>query len=85
VGSGNVFADLNIANPEEALAKAKIARVICNLVESRGITQAQLATRLEVDQPAVSRLLHGVLREFSLGRLLLFLMRLGEVEIAIRN
>jgi predicted XRE-type DNA-binding protein len=85
ISSGNVFADLGIANSEEALAKAKIARVICNLVESRRITQTQLAARLEVDQPAVSRLLRGVLREFSLGRLLLFLMRLGNVEIAIRN
>jgi predicted XRE-type DNA-binding protein len=84
IGSGNVFADLGVARPDEALAKAKIARVICNLVEADHMTQGQLALRLGIDQPAVSRLLRGNLREFSVGRLLLLLMRLGRVELTIQ-
>jgi len=83
IGSGNVFADLRVAHPEEALAKAKIARVICNLAETDRLTQGYLAERLGIDQPAVSRLLRGNLREFSVGRLLLLLMRLGQVELTV--
>ena len=84
LGSGNVFEDLQVAHPEEALAKAKIARAICNLTESEGTTQTELAQRLGLDQPAVSRLLRGRLAEFSVGRLLLLLMRLGQVDLIVR-
>jgi predicted XRE-type DNA-binding protein len=78
-----VFADLDVRNPEEALAKAQIARAICNLVDAESLSQIELAIRLDIDQPAVSRLLRGILTEFSVGRLLLLLMRLGRVEMAI--
>ena len=32
VGSGNVFADLNVPRPEEALAKAELAHKITTLI-----------------------------------------------------
>ena len=35
MSSGNVFADLGVANPEEALAKAQLARAICLLFSAR--------------------------------------------------
>jgi hypothetical protein len=38
VGSGNVFADLNVPRPEEALAKAELAHKITTLIERRGLT-----------------------------------------------
>ena len=40
VSSGNVFADLGLPNPEEALAKAELANKISVLIQERKLTQA---------------------------------------------
>jgi hypothetical protein len=34
-GSGNVFADIGVANPEEALLKAELVRSITNAIDLR--------------------------------------------------
>jgi predicted XRE-type DNA-binding protein len=78
VSSGNVFADLGLPNPEEALAKAELANKIIVLIRERRLTQAQAAKLLGVDQPKVSALLRGNLIGFSLERLMRFLLRLGQ-------
>lgn len=57
VGSGNVFADLGLADPEEALIKASIAHQIGEMIAHRNWTQAHAAKVLGVDQPSVSALL----------------------------
>ncbi|MEI8196827.1 MAG: helix-turn-helix transcriptional regulator [Phycisphaerae bacterium] len=86
ISSGNVFADLGVANPEEALAKAQLARAICLLVEKEGLTQQALAQRLGIDQPKVSALVHGRLKDFSTDRLLRLLLRLGhDVKINVQS
>jgi predicted XRE-type DNA-binding protein len=85
VGSGNVFADLGVARPEEALAKAELARKITEIVARRNLTQAEAATLLQVDQPKVSALTRGRLAGFSLDRLVRFLVLLGnDVEIVVK-
>lgn len=85
VSSGNVFADLGYADAEEALAKAELARAIGAIIEERGLTQAQAATLLGVDQPKVSALTRGRLTGFSTDRLFRFLNLLDrDVEIAIK-
>jgi predicted XRE-type DNA-binding protein len=85
VGSGNVFADLGLPDPEERLAKAKLAYRIYRIVEERGWTQAQAAQALGVDQPKVSALLRGRLAGFSIERLFRFLIALDQdVEISVR-
>jgi predicted XRE-type DNA-binding protein len=82
--SGNVFADLGLADPEEALAKTELARQIGALLAERGLTQAQAAGLLGVDQPKVSALVRGRLEGFSLDRLLRFLLALDrDVEIRV--
>jgi predicted XRE-type DNA-binding protein len=78
VSSGNVFADLGLPNPEEALAKAELANKIIELIRERRLTQVQAAKVLGVDQPKVSALLRGNLTGFSLERLMRFLLRLGQ-------
>ena len=86
VGSGNVFADLNVPRPEEALAKAELAHKITMLIERRGITQAEAAKLLDVDQPKVSALRRGRLSGFSLDRLVRFVVLLGyDVEIVVKK
>lgn len=83
--SGNVFADVGMANPEEALAKAEIARRVNKLIVERGLTQAEAGGILGVDQSRVSALSNGRLSLFSLERMMQFASRLGnEVEIVIK-
>ncbi len=76
--SGNVFADLGIPEPEEAMAKAKIAMKIYETIKSKKLTQAKVAKILKISQPKVSLLLRGYLSDFSLERLLRFLNDLGQ-------
>jgi predicted XRE-type DNA-binding protein len=85
VGSGNVFADLGLPNPEEALAKAELANKISVLVRERRLTQKKAAELLGIDQPKVSMLLRGCLTGFSIERLMRFLMLLGQdVKITVQ-
>ena len=84
-GSGNVFADLRFPEPDKAQAKAQLASRIVDIVERRGLTQAEVAELLGIDQPKVSKLLRGQLSGFSADRLLRFLLALDQdVEIIIR-
>ncbi len=83
--SGNVFKDLGVPLPEEALAKAELTAKIAEIIASRGLTQTAAAGILGVDQPKVSALLRGQLAGFSTDRLFRFLTALGsDVEIVIR-
>ena len=76
-GSGNVFADLGLPDPEERLAKAIISRLIMKEIEARGLTQAQAARLLGTTQPKVSAVVRGQLSGFSMERLFHFLTALG--------
>lgn len=75
---GNVFADIGISNPEEAMAKAKVAMKIYETIKTKKLTQAKAAKILKISQPKVSLLLRGYLTDFSLERLLRFLNDLGQ-------
>jgi predicted XRE-type DNA-binding protein len=76
--SWNVFADLGVENPEEALAKAELARQIAKLIKKKKLTQKQAADILGIDQPKISALIRGRLHSFSLERLIRFLNELGQ-------
>ena len=85
IGSGNVFADLGVHRPEEALAKAELAHKITEAIARRRLTQNQAAALLKVDQPKISALTRGQLAGFSLDRLVRFLVLLGnDVEIVVK-
>jgi predicted XRE-type DNA-binding protein len=84
-GSGNVFADIGLPRPDEALAKAQLALEIERVIRRRALTQHQAAKVLGIDQPKVSALRHGLLRGFSVERLIRFLNALDQdVEIVVR-
>jgi predicted XRE-type DNA-binding protein len=84
VGSGNVFADIGVADPEVALAKAKIVQQIDACIQSRGLTQKQAGVLLGLDQSNLSRLLRGRVKGFTLDRLVKFLNLLDlDVEINV--
>jgi len=84
-GSGNVFADIGVVNPEQALAKAELARQINKMLVDRELSQAEAGKLLGIDQPRVSALSTGRLAVFSLEKLMQFAAKLGnEVEIIIK-
>lgn len=84
--SGNVFADLGFAEPEEELTKAQLASYIRQVIKRRRLTQVMAATLLGVDQPKVSALLNGRLANFSSDRLMRLLTALGQdVEIMVKR
>jgi len=83
-GSGNVFADLGLANSDELLIKAELVRQITNLIAAKSLAQTEAARLLGVDQLKISALLHGKLSGFSTERLFRFLNALGsDVEIRV--
>jgi predicted XRE-type DNA-binding protein len=84
--SGNVFADLGFAEPEEELTKAELASQIRQVIKRRRLTQVAAAAVMGVDQPKVSALLNGRLANFSTDRLMRLLTALGQdVEIIVKE
>ena len=84
-GSGNVFADLSLADAEDLRFKAELARQICNRIKKLRLTQMQAATRLGLKQPDVSKLVNGRHTGFSADRLIALLSKLQiDVEIVLR-
>lgn len=82
VGSGNVYADFGLPNAEEAKTKAELAMLISDIIKGKGITQQQAAELMNIDQPKVSKIIRGLLSEFSIERLLKFVLALGfDIEI----
>jgi len=81
-GSGNVFADLGLAEADDLRLKAELTRQICNRLKKLGLTQVQAAKRLGLKQPDVSKLVNGRHTGFSADRLIALLNRL-EVDVEI--
>jgi predicted XRE-type DNA-binding protein len=85
IGSGNVFKDLSVPNADEHMVKAKLVFKIDGIMKGRRLTQVQAAALFGVRQPDVSMMLRGEFRQFSVERLLRFLVALDQdVEIVVR-
>src|ERR1700692_128838 len=83
---GNVFADLNLPQADDLLAKAELAAKIVAEIQRRRLTQSQAAAILGIDQPKVSVLKQGKLSGFSIERLMRFLLLLGrDIEITVKG
>src|SRR5437763_11162698 len=83
--SGNVFADLGLPNPEQELLKARLTLQIYKIIKARGLTQAQAGEVLGIKPPHVSALMRNRAGNFSVGRLIEFLNRLGQdVRITVK-
>ncbi len=84
-GSGNVFADIGVSNPERVLARARIMSWITTILRERRLTQQQASKILGIPQSKVSCLMNGKLKMFSLDHLFELLNALdSDVEIIIR-
>ena len=84
--SGNVFADLGVANPEDKQTKVRLAVAINQIIQGRKLSQMAAARRLKVNQPKVSALSNYQLDGFSVERLMNFVTALDrDVDIVIRR
>lgn len=82
--SGNVYADLGIENPEEHALKAELVRRIAGALKAQSLNQTTAAKKLGIGQPDVSKMLAGQFRQFSVERLMRFLVALGhDVKIVV--
>ncbi len=82
---GNVFADLDLPDPELLLAKAKLSIKIERLIKERRLTQKQATKLMGLTQPDLSNLLNGRLDNFTLDHLFRCLDALGqEIQIIVR-
>jgi hypothetical protein len=85
IGSQNIFADIGIPNAEEHLIKAQLVIKIDTLIQELSLTQIQAAKILGVKQPDVSKMLNGDFKQFSVERLMRFLVSLGQdVDIVVK-
>src|SRR5665647_3296144 len=85
MGTGNVFADLGLPDPDERRLRVQLATRLNDLLQAEGLTQAAAAKRLGVAQPHVSELKNYKLSRFSSERLLHYITLLNrDVEIFIR-
>ena len=83
--SGNIFADIGLPNPEEHLLKAQLVVKITNLMTARKMKQRVAAELFGITQPDVSKMLRGHFHQFSVERLMRFLVVLDQdVEIVVR-
>ena len=84
-GSGNVYADLGMADAQEMLVKAKLASKIAEIIKRQNLTQQQAAELLVMPQPKVSQMLRGQFRGISESKMLDCLARLGrDIDIVVK-
>lgn len=77
VGSGNVFADLGLPNPEELQLKATLSIEIELAIKQKRLTKKQAALRLDLSKEELTRLLDHGFSDFSVSHLIRYLHCLG--------
>ncbi|KRC26061.1 helix-turn-helix domain-containing protein [Acidovorax sp. Root217] len=84
-GSGNVFADLGLADAEKLRIKTGLVIEIRKAMRSQGLTQQEAAKRMRITQPKVSDMVRGEFSNLSERKLMDCLTRLGyDIEIKVR-
>ena len=69
-GSGNVFADLGLADAEKLKIKTGLVIEIRKTMKSRGLTQLEAAKRMGITQPKVSDMMRGDFTNLSERKLM---------------
>jgi predicted XRE-type DNA-binding protein len=83
--SGNVFADLGLADAEKLKIKTGLVIEIRKAIRERDLTQQEAAKRMGITQPKVSDMMRGDFSNLSERKLMDCLTRLGyDIEITVR-
>ena len=84
-GTGNVFADLGLADAEKLKIKTGLVIEIRKAMKNLGLTQQEAAKRMGITQPKVSDMMRGDFTNLSERKLMDCLNRLGyDIEIKVR-
>jgi predicted XRE-type DNA-binding protein len=84
-GSGNVFADLGLAEADKLKIKTGLVIEIRKAMRTRGLTQQEAAKQMGITQPKVSDMMRGDFANLSERKLMDCLTRLGyDIEISVR-
>ena len=77
--SDNIFSDLGHPQEEASnlLLRSDLMIEITNIIEQRGLSQAEAAKLLGVKQPRISELMTGRIPKFKVDVLVKYLSRLG--------
>ena len=70
--SGNVFADLGLADADELLMRGKIGIKIIRILKKRNLKQREISHILGISQLEVFHLMNGEFQRFSEGKLTAF-------------
>jgi predicted XRE-type DNA-binding protein len=82
--SGNIFADLGLPDAGAHFLKAQIVAELFRFVSARKLSQAKAGELMGISQPEVSRLFKGHFREYSMERLMQFLVAFDrDVDIVV--
>jgi len=73
IGSGNVFADLELTDADELLTRAQLGHTVRLILKVKKLKQQEIAELLGIDQAEVSKLMNGQYHLFAEGRLFAFL------------
>ncbi len=83
--SGNVFADLGLADAEKLKIKTGLVIEIRKAMQRLGLRQQEAAKRMGITQPKVSDMMRGDFTNLSERKLMDCLTRLGyDIEIKVR-
>ncbi|MGK5027811.1 helix-turn-helix domain-containing protein [Janthinobacterium sp. RB2R34] len=83
--SGNVFADLGLADADKLQIKSGLVGEISKAIRKLELTQEQAARRMGIVQPKVSGMLRGDFSGLSERKLMDCLNRLGyDIEICVK-
>lgn len=84
-GSGNVFADLGLADADKLKIKTGLVIEIRKAMRTCDLTQQEAAKRMGITQPKVSDMMRGDFTNLSERKLMDCLTRLGyDIEISVR-
>ena len=83
--SGNVFADLGLADADKLKIKTGLVIEIRKALNRLALTQQEVAKRMGISQPKVSDMMRGNFANLSERKLMDCLTRLGyDIEIKVR-
>ena len=85
-GSGNVFADLDLAGADDLAYKAGLIGSIMRYQQEHGLSQSALAELVDIPQPRLSNLFRGKMGGITSEKLIKACTRLGRhVRIVIEE
>jgi predicted XRE-type DNA-binding protein len=83
-GSGNVFRDVGLRDPDTKLIKADLAAEIIRVLRTAKLSNVSAAQRAGVAETDISRIRHADLNRFTIDRLVRILNRIDRrVEVVI--